>query len=135
MLLIPSASDIQAIIKAELAQLLAELRPTVAAPSADEMLSVEEVAEYTHFHRRTVEKWALAGEFNEQGKRVYLQAYKYSGRLRFKRADVEAFGLGIGVLEPSIAGEAPQATKVAPAAKKSIKKIAPQASEQALKVA
>ncbi len=88
------------------------------APAADEFMSVEEVAEYTRFDRRTVEKWAEAGEFNQQGKKVFLTAYRYSGRLRFKRTDVEAFGLGIGALQPSIAGEPPQPTKAAKPPKK-----------------
>ena len=98
----------------------------------DELLSVEQVA-YTRFDRRTVEQWAEDGRFNEAGKKVYLPAYKYSGRLRFKRLDVEAFGLGVGVLTPSQqAGGRPEPVK--PAAKKA-KHPSPVASERALRVA
>jgi excisionase family DNA binding protein len=112
-----SSQDIE-MLKAMLTTVLTKLGEHGGAPTADEMLDVEEVAKYTKFHKRTVEKWTTAGDWNDEGKRVYLPAYKYSGRLRFKRSDVEAFGLGIGVLEPSIAGEPPQPTKKAPEAKK-----------------
>jgi excisionase family DNA binding protein len=101
-------------------------------PKPDDLMSVEEVADYTRFHRRTVEKWAEVGEYNHQGKRVFLPAYRYTGRLRFKRGDVEAFGLGIGALQPSIAGEPPQPVKSGKPAKKP---KAPLASTQALRVA
>ena len=100
----------------------------------EQLLSVQEVAAYTHFDRKTVESWAKQGRFDGGGKKVYLRAYEFSGRLRFKRADVEAFGLGIGVLTPSLTGERPEATKQAPVAKKQ-KKSAPLASETALRVA
>ena len=97
-----------------------------AAPAAAELLSLEQVAAYTGFDRRTVEKWAAEGRFNEAGKRVYLPAYEFTGRLRFKRADVEAFGLGVGVLAPSCPGQRPEPVK---------KSKKPLASERALKVA
>jgi excisionase family DNA binding protein len=129
-----TSQDIEG-LKAMVAAVLTQLGSQAAAPAADEMLSVDEVAEYTRFHRRTVEKWATEGDWNEQGKRVYLQAYKYSGRLRFKRSDVEAFGLGTGVLEPSIAGEPPQPTKKAPEAKESKKKNKLSDSERFMRAA
>jgi hypothetical protein len=47
---------------------------------------------------------------------------------------VEAFGLGVGVLTPSLTGQRPEPTKVAPAAKKA-KKTSPVASDKALRVA
>ena len=87
--------------------------------AADDFLTIEQVAAYTHFDRRTVEQWRTEGRFDARGKKVYLAAYEYSGRLRFKRGDVEAFGLGVGVLTPSAAvGAPPTPTKEAPAAKK-----------------
>lgn len=102
-------------------------------PADDEPLwSVQKVAEYTDFDQRTVKLWVEEGRFNLSGKRVYLRAYEYQGRLRFKRADVEDFGLAVGVLTPSVAGSKPEAAK--PAAKPK-KKRGPVASEQALKVA
>ena len=114
------------------AQLKAVLDLLARAPTltADDLMSVEQVAVYTHFDRRTVEKWVEEGQFNEAGKRIYLPAHKYSGRLRFKRADVEAFGLGVGVLASSLAGT-PEAVK--PSGKS--KKNASVASERALRVA
>jgi len=57
------------------------------------------------------------GGYNTQGKKVYLPAYEYQGRWRFKRADVEAFGLGVGVLACTLPGERPEPTKAAPGAK------------------
>jgi excisionase family DNA binding protein len=105
------------------------------APSADGMLSVEQVAKYTNFNRRTVEKWVEKGDWNDQGKRVYLPAYKRSGRLRFKRSEVDAFCQGVGVLEPSIDGAPPQPTKQASAAKQTKKTSTATASEKALRVA
>jgi hypothetical protein len=61
-----------------------------------------------------VEQWTKEGRFDERGRKVYLPVYQYSGRLRFKRSDVEAFGLGIGVLQPSpVLGERPTPTKPA----------------------
>jgi hypothetical protein len=102
-----------------LAQKLDALLTLAAQPvptAADDFLTIEQVAAYTHFDRRTVEQWRQEGRYNAQGKKVYLPAYQYSGRLRFKRGDVEAFGLGVGVLTPSaVAGERPTPTKAAPA--------------------
>jgi hypothetical protein len=114
------------------AVLAAQAQPP--APADEPLWSVQRVAEHTHFDRKTVEKWVKEGRFDTQGKKVYLPAYEFQGRLRFKRADVEAFGLGVGVLRPSLAGERPEATKAAPAARKQ-KKSAPVASDQALRVA
>ena len=99
---LPSRQDFET-LQSKLDAVLAHLT-AAATPAADELLSIEHVAEYTRFDRRTVEKWVAEGQFNESGKRIYLPAHKYSGRLRFKRADVEAFGLGVGVLEPSHVG-------------------------------
>lgn len=119
-------------LTAKLDALLA-LASVPVQPAADDLLTIEQVAAYTRFDRRTVEQWRLEGRFNEQGRKVYLQAYQYSGRLRFKRGDVEAFGLGVGVLAPSQeAGQRPEPTKQAPAPKK---KRGALDSKQALKVA
>lgn len=110
------------VLTAKLDAVLAHLAQAPAASAADELLSVEQVAAYTHFDRRTVEQWVKEGRYNERGKKVYLPVYQYSGRLRFKRSDVEAFGLGIGVLTPSpVVGERPTPTKPAPAAKRTRK--------------
>jgi hypothetical protein len=114
---LPSRQDIE-VLTAKLDALLALAAQPVQA-AADDFLSIEQVAAYTRFDRRTVEQWVKQGRFNEKGKKVYLAAYEYSGRLRFKRGDVEAFGLGVGVLTPSAAvGAPPTPTKEAPAAKK-----------------
>lgn len=114
---LPSRQDIE-VLTAKLDALLALAAQPVQA-AADDFLSIEQVAAYTRFDRRTVEQWVKQGRFNEKGKKVYLPAYEYSGRLRFKRGDVEAFGLGVGVLAPSAAvGAPPTPTKEAPAAKK-----------------
>jgi hypothetical protein len=129
---LPSRQDYE-VLTAKLDQLLALAAQPVQA-AADDFLSIEQVAAYTRFDRRTVEQWVKQGRFNERGKKVYLPAYEYSGRLRFKRGDVEAFGLGVGVLTPSLTGERPEPTKVAPAAKKT-RKLPPIASDEALRVA
>lgn len=105
-----------------------------ALPAADELLTLEEVATYTKFDRRTVRQWPTQGRYNQQGKKVYLPAYQFNGLLRFKRADVDAFGLGTGLLQPGITG-APEATKAAPATKATKKKGPPVPSAQALRVA
>jgi len=98
------------------------------APANEPLLDVQSVADYTHFDRKTVEKWVKKGEYNQTGKLIYLPAFQFGGRLRFKRADVEAFGLGTGVLAPSIQpGESPVATKQPKKSK------APVASEKALR--
>ena len=106
-------------------------------PAADELVSVERVAAYTHFDRRTVEQWVEEGRFDSRGKKVYLPAYKFSGRLRFKLSEVEAFGLGIGVLTPSQQpGGRPEPVKAAPRnALKKARKPAAVPSEKALRVA
>jgi hypothetical protein len=101
------------------------------ATVADEFMTLEQVAAYVRFDKRVVEKWVREGQFNEGGKKIYLPAHKYSGRLRFKRADVEAFGLGVGVLVPSLAGT-PEAAKPAADGKRP-RKNASVASEQALR--
>ncbi|MVN76913.1 helix-turn-helix domain-containing protein [Hymenobacter sp. HMF4947] len=135
MLLDLSTSEQVNDLKQLMLEMRAELRDLRKAPVTNEpLMSIEEVAEYTRFERRTVEKWVADGEYGLGGKKIYLHAARYSGRLRFKRADVEQFGLGVGVLTPSVAGEAPQPTK-APAAKSTRKKSAPVDSRQALKVA
>lgn len=106
------------LLTAKLDALLALAAQPVAS-AAEDFLSIEQVAAYTRFDRRTVEHWTKQGRYNERGKKVYLPAYEYSGRLRFKRGDVEAFGLGVGVLTPSAAaGQPPEPTKAAPEAKK-----------------
>lgn len=103
-------------------------------PKSDDLMSVEQVAAYTRFDRRTVEKWVEEGQFNAAGRKVYLPAHKYSGRLRFKRADVEAFGLGVGVLAPALSGGQPEAIKKAAGARGRAKSPA-SAPEQRLRVA
>jgi hypothetical protein len=134
---LPSRQDFEA-LTAKLDALLA-LAAQPIQPAADDFLTIEQVAAYTHFDRRTVEQWRTEGRFDARGKKVYLLAYQYSGRLRFKRGDVEAFGLGVGVLTPSlVAGERPTPTKPAPEATApapSRRKRGPVASEEALKVA
>lgn len=114
---LPTRQDYETLL-AKLDAVLAHLAHAPAPSAADELLSVEQVAAYTHFDRRTVEQWVKEGRYDERGKKVYLPVYQYSGRLRFKRTDVEAFGLGVGVLTPSpAAGERPVATKPAPGKK------------------
>ncbi|MDO7851589.1 helix-turn-helix domain-containing protein [Hymenobacter convexus] len=128
---LPTRQDYDA-LQAKLDAVLAFLQAQ-RPPAADELVSVERVAAYTHFDRRTVEQWVEQGRFDGRGKKVYLPAYQFSGRLRFKLAEVEAFGLGIGVLKPSLQpGGRPEPVKAAP--KKSAKSAAV-ASEQALRVA
>ena len=123
---LPSRQDFDT-LTAKLDAALSLLSQVAARPSADDFLSLEQVAAYTGFDRRTVEQWRTQGRYNAQGKRVYLQGYEYSGRWRFKRCDVEAFGLGIGVLEPApTAGGRPEPTKKAPSKK-------PVPSEKALR--
>lgn len=129
---LPSRQDFE-VLTAKLDALLA-LAAQPVQTAADDFLSIEQVAAYTCFDRRTVEQWVKQGRFDERGKKVYLPAYEYSGRLRFKRGDVEAFGLGVGVLTPSGAGERPTPTKEAPVAKKA-RKPTPVASDKALRVA
>lgn len=129
---LPTRQDMQA-LEAKLNTVL-ELLARAPAPTADDLLSVEQVAAYTRFDRRTVEKWVEEGQFNETGRKVYLPAHRYSGRLRFKRGDVEAFGLGIGVLTPSLGGGQPEAVKPAPK-KATPRAKAPQSSENVLRVA
>ena len=127
---LPTRQDFDA-LQAKLDAVLAHLQ-AARPPAADELVSVERVAAYTHFDRRTVEQWVEEGRFDAKGKKVYLPAYKFSGRLRFKLAEVEAFGLGIGVLVPS-QQEGGRPEPVKPARKST--KTAPVASEKALRVA
>ena len=132
---LPSRDDIN-LLAQKLDAVLAQLQAR-QPPVPDEFMSVEQVAAYTRFDRRTVEQWAEEGRFNEQGRKVYLPAYKFSGRLRFKRLDVEAFGLGVGVLAPSQqAGGRPEPVKAAPRkVPAKIRKPAAVPSERALRVA
>ena len=125
---IATRQDLEA-VAAKLDQVLQRLAAPAAAASADDLLSIGQVAAYTGFDRRTVESWRTQGRYDERGKRVYLPCYEFTGRLRFKRADVEAFGLGVGVLQPSAVGE-----KQPAASRKKVKK-APVTSEEALRVA
>ncbi|MDB5270222.1 MAG: hypothetical protein JWP58_3262 [Hymenobacter sp.] len=127
---LPTRQDMEA-IQAQLNAVL-DLLARAPAPTSDDLLSVEQVAAYTRFDRRTVEKWVEEGQFNETGRKVYLPAHRYSGRLRFKRGDVEAFGLGIGVLTPSLGGGQPEAVKPAAKAPRS-RKPAAVPSERALR--
>ena len=131
---LPSRQDMEA-LAAKLDQVLTQLAAPKPQPGPDDLLSIEQVATYTRFDRRTVEQWMREGRFNEQGRKVYLPAYQYSGRLRFKRSDVEAFGLGVGVLEPPVAGERPQPTKPAARPATPRKKLPPSDSKAALRVA
>lgn len=124
-----TAQHVQA-LEAKIDALLAHLARK-PEPADEQLLSVQDVATYTHFDRKTVEKWVKLGDYDQTGKRIYLRAYAFSGRLRFKRADVEAFGLGTGVLVPSLVPDAPPvATKPAKQPKKSKN---PVASEEALR--
>lgn len=120
-----TAQHVQA-LEAKVDQLLTLLAKP--ATSAEPLMTVDEVADYTRFDRRTVETWVSAGRHNDQGKLVYLPALDFSGRLRFKRADVEAFGLKVGVLTSSrAAGGPPEPTKKPKNSK------TPVASEKALR--
>jgi len=119
-------------LAAKLDRLLALVTQPPTVPAEEQLLSVLDVVKYTHFDRKTVEKWVKEGRYNDKGKRVYLPVLEYSGRWRFKRADVEAFGLGIGALAPPLPGESPQPVKPAP---KTRKAPAPVASTEALRVA
>ena len=119
-------------LSAKLDQLLALHAQAPAIPAEEQLLSVLDVAKYTHFDRKTVEQWVRKGRYNDRGKLVYLPVFEYNGRWRFKRADVEAFGLGIGVLAPTLPGEAPQPVK---STKKASKPAAVVASDRALRVA
>lgn len=122
-----SAQQIKA-LEAKLDLVLMQLA-TKPAPDEEQLLSVQDVSDYTHFDRKTVESWVKKGDYDQTGKLVYLRAFRFSGRLRFKRADVEAFGLGVGVLQPSLTSEHPTPTKET----KKTKKSAPVASEKALR--
>jgi hypothetical protein len=133
MLDLASRQDILA-LTAKLETVLAQLAAP-PAPADEPLMDVQQVAKYTHFDRKTVEKWVKEGRWDTQGKKAYLPAYDFCGRLRFKRADVEAFGLGVGVLACTLPGERPEPTKAAPGAKKPKKPTKPVASEAALKVA
>ena len=130
-----SSQDIAA-LDAKLSQVLALLvQPT--APNVETLVTLEQAASHTKFDKRTVRDWVKTGRFDARGKRVYLPAYEYrDGHLRFKLSEVEAFGIGIGVLTPNpIVGEPALPTKAAPAAKQAKKSRAPLDSSTALKVA
>lgn len=128
-----SRQDILA-LTAKLETVLSQLAAP-PAPTGEPLLSVQDVADYTRFDRKTVEKWVKEGSYNGQGKKQYLPAYNFCGRLRFKRADVEAFGLGVGVLACTLPGERPEPTKPAPGARQPKKPKTPVASDKALRVA
>lgn len=117
--------DVEA-LAAKLDQVLQQLAAGQPGPASD-FMTLDQVAAYTHFDKRTVRQWVAKGRYNEEGKRIYLPAYQYADLLRFKRADVEAFGLGIGVLTPPVLTDRPQPVKKP--------KKAPVASEAALRVA
>ncbi|MGI4762517.1 MAG: hypothetical protein ACRYF0_17530 [Janthinobacterium lividum] len=122
-----------ALLSAKFDQVLAALAKP-AAPAIEELLTIEQVASHTKFDARTVRDWVVSGRFDTTGHKVYLPALDFrNGQLRFKWTAVEAFGLGIGVLTPSlVVGERAQPVKQA---KKQAKKRAPVDSEEALKVA
>lgn len=106
---LPSRQDIEA-LQGKLDAVLGLLN-RAPAPVDAELMSIQEVVAYTRFNRKTVEKWVAEGEFGETGKRIYLPAFRFSGRLRFKRTEVEAFGLGIGALKPALGTGQPTAVK------------------------
>ena len=131
-----SSQEIAA-LDAKLSQVLALLAQP-AAPSVEPLVTLEQVASHVKFDKRTVRDWTKTGRFDARGKRVYLPAYEFrEGMLRFKLSEVEAFGIGIGVLTPNpIVGEPALPTKAAPAAPNPPKKkAAPLDSRKALKVA
>lgn len=98
-----------AALDAKLTQVLAMLDK----PSVEAMVTLEQVSKHTKFDPRTVRDWVKTGRFDATGHRVYLPAYEFrEGQLRFKLSEVEAFGIGIGVLTPNpIVGQPALATK------------------------
>lgn len=130
-----SSQEIAA-LDAKLSQVLTLLVKS-AMPAVEELVTLEQVASHTHFDPRTVKSWVKTGRYDATGHRVYLQAYSFSGMLRFKLSEVEAFGLGIGVLTANpIAGQPALPTKQGTAGPKAPKKKgAPVESAAALKVA
>jgi hypothetical protein len=108
-----------------------------AAKVAEPLVTLEQAAGHTQFDPRTVRDWTVSGRYDLTGHLVYLPVYEYrNGQLRFKLSDVEAFGLGIGVLTPSlVAGQPPVPTKQAKAPQPNKKKRVPLESQEALKVA
>lgn len=133
-----SSQEIAA-LDAKISQVLALLtQPPV--PSVEPLVTLEQAASHVKFDKRTVRDWTKTGRFDARGKRVYLPAYEYCGMLRFKLSEVEAFGIGIGVLTPNpIVGEpalpVKQPAAAAPAKAAAKKKGAPVESAAALKVA
>jgi hypothetical protein len=130
-----SSQEIAA-LDAKLSQVLA-LLVQPAAPSVEPLVTLEQVAGHTKFDKRTVRDWVKTGRFDATGHRVYLPAYEYrEGQLRFKLSEVEAFGIGIGVLTPNpILGQPALPTKPAAAPARTKKNGAPVDSRKALKVA
>lgn len=130
-----SSQEIAA-LDAKLSQVLALLQQP-PAPAVEPLVTLEQAASHVKFDKRTVRDWIKTGRFDATGHRVYLPAYEYrDGQLRFKLSEVEAFGIGIGVLVPNpIVGQPALPTKAAPAAPKPKKKGAPVESATALKVA
>jgi len=127
----PSRQDILD-LSAKIDKLLACQAAPVVVDS--ELMTLDEVAAYTRFDRRTVRKWVSEGQFGLDGRKIYLPASTYGDTLRFKRSDVEAFGQKVGVLTPAVAGQQPAPTKQA-APKRPTRKPTPVPSEAALKVA
>jgi len=129
-----SSQEIAA-LDAKLSQVLA-LLVQPAAPNVEPLVTLEQVASHVKFDKRTVRDWTRTGRYDARGKRVYLPAYEYrDGHLRFKLSEVEAFGIGVGVLTPNpIVGEPALPTKQAPAAPAKKKRV-PVESRQALKIA
>jgi hypothetical protein len=130
-----SSQEIAA-LDAKLSQVLA-LLVQPAAPTVEPLVTLEQVAGHTKFDKRTVRDWVKTGRFDATGHRVYLPAYEYrEGQLRFKLSEVEAFGIGIGVLTPNpILGQPALPTKKAAAPARTKKNAAPVDSRKALKVA
>ena len=134
-----ASSQEVAALDAKLSQVLALLTQP-AAPAVEPLVTLEQAASHVKFDKRTVRDWIKTGRFDATGRRVYLPAYEYrDGHLRFKLSEVEAFGLGIGVLTANpVAGQPALPIKQGPAAagpKAPKKKGAPGESVAALKVA
>ena len=136
MLDLASSQDI-ATLAAQVAQVLTLLKQP-PAPAVEPLVTLEQAASHVKFDKRTVRDWIKTGRYDATGRRVYLPAYEYrDGHLRFKLSEVEAFGLGIGVLTANpVAGQPALPTKQDPAGPKAPKKKgAPVESAAALKVA
>lgn len=136
MMLDLASSQEVAALAAKLDQVLTLLRQP-PSPTVEPLVTLEQAASHVKFDKRTVRDWIKTGRYDATGHRVYLPAYEYrDGQLRFKLSEVEAFGIGIGVLVPNpIVGEPALPVKAAPASPKTKKKAAPVESAAALKVA